>query len=100
MKITCFATFLLLHGSQAFAPSSTTTSTGIRQTTSLSERHREEQSESIVDGWFGPAVAALASWTLAAQLAMAANPMVNPQIYGRLQLLNICWLQHTCFLMK
>ena len=75
MKITCFATFMLLHGSQAFAPQQTTRTA--KSPVVLNERKE-------TDGWFGPAAAAIAGWTLAAQVAMAAgSPMAVTQQYGK-----------------
>lgn len=67
MKITCFATFLLLQGSQAFAPLPSNT-----RTTSLVVVQLQESK----DGWFGPAAAAMAGWAFAANVALAGNPLV------------------------
>ena len=61
---TCLLGLTLLPSSQAFAPQPV----GRTNTGAL---HEHKPSEA----WFGPAVATVAGWTLAAQVAFAANPL-------------------------
>jgi len=77
MKITCFSTFLLVQGSQAFAPQQRTVGYGKPTSSALSE-HRED------GGWFGPATAAaVAGWALASQMAFASPLPLETQQPGK-----------------
>ena len=67
----CLVILSLLPSSQAFAPPQPASRPG----TVALNGHKD------VGGWFGPAAATVAGWTLAAQMAFA-SPLVLPEQSG------------------